>query len=202
MIFSIRPYIQADTRPIMDLFYDTAHAINIRHYSHEQVDTWAPRDMSYQLWEQSLGDHHTYVAVVDGAIAGLFVVDRASRRILRRFGPRLGIVGLSDVATLPLLYASVLAVMLASDPITLAVSRHLEHEADRFALEITRDNFATASAFLLFQRDNLSVPYPDPFTRIWRSSHPALGDRIEFCNEYRPWATGQPLKYGGLFREP
>ncbi len=70
MTVSIRPYTQADTRSIMDLFYDTVHAINIRHYSQEQVNTWAPRDRSYQLWEQSLGAHHTYVAVVDSTIVG------------------------------------------------------------------------------------------------------------------------------------
>lgn len=149
--------------------------------------------------------HHVAVGVCLsglGAIAVLFVVDRAARRVLHRLGPRLGIGGLADEATLPLLYALTLAAMLLADPIALAVSRYQEHEADRFALEITRDNFATASAFLNFQRDNLSIPYPDPVTRIWRSSHPSLGERIEFSNDYRPWATGQPLKYGGLFRDP
>ncbi|WP_435019273.1 M48 family metallopeptidase [Tundrisphaera sp. TA3] len=135
-------------------------------------------------------------------IAGLFVLDRAARALLRRVGPRLGIGGLDDVAALPLAYAIGLAILLASDPISFAVSRSMEHEADRFALEITRDNHAAASAFLNLQRHNLSVPYPDPFTRIWRSSHPALGDRIEFCNDYHPWSDGRPLKYGGLFRDP
>jgi len=24
-------------------------------------------------------------------------------------------------------------------------------------------------------------------------------DRIDFCNEYRPWETGEPLQYGDLF---
>ena len=24
-------------------------------------------------------------------------------------------------------------------------------------------------------------------------------DRIDFCDEYRPWETGEPLQYGDLF---
>jgi hypothetical protein len=27
-----------------------------------------------------------------------------------------------------------------------------------------------------------------------------LGDRLDFFNEYRPWQTGQPLKYDHFFK--
>ena len=40
----------------------------------------------------------------------------------------------------------------------LALSRHMEHEADRFALELTRDNHAAATAFVRLQNENLSNP--------------------------------------------
>jgi STE24 endopeptidase len=36
---------------------------------------------------------------------------------------------------------------------------------------------------------------------LWRASHPTLGDRIDFCNEYRPWATGDELVYSDLIRD-
>ena len=52
------------------------------------------------------------------------------------------------------------------------------------------------------QVDNLSVPRPDPFSALWRSTHPSIADRIEFFNDYRPWETGQPLRYGDRFRDP
>lgn len=50
-------------------------------------------------------------------------------------------------------------------------------------------------AFVKLQEENLSIPRPRLPYKIWRSSHPPLGKRIDFCNEYRPWETGQPLKY-------
>ena len=49
---------------------------------------------------------------------------------------------LADVASLPLILLLVGAMSLVIDPLTLAFSRHIEHEADRFTLELTHDNHA------------------------------------------------------------
>jgi STE24 endopeptidase len=80
------------------------------------------------------------------------------------------------------------------------LSRHQEHEADRFALELTRDNRAAATTFVRLQQENLGVPRPGVLYLLWRGSHPSLGDRVDFANRYRPWEQGKPLRYGGLFR--
>ena len=69
----------------------------------------------------------------------------------------------------------------------LAFSRHLEHEADRFALELTHDNRAAATAFVRLQSENLSNPRPGMLYTLLRASHPSLAERIEFANDYRPW---------------
>ena len=90
---------------------------------------------------------------------------------------------------------------LVIDPLTLAVSRHIEHEADRFALELTRDNHAGAMAFVILQQENLGVPRPGWLYTWFRESHPPLGERIDFFNDYRPWESGQPLVYDHLFRK-
>ena len=50
------------------------------------------------------------------------------------------------------------------------------------------------------QSENLATPGPDRSYRLWRATHPSIGERIDFCNAYRPWAQGQPLHYGDLFR--
>ena len=89
---------------------------------------------------------------------------------------------------------------LAITPVALAFTRYQEHEADRFGLEITRDNRAAATAFVKLQEENLGVPRPGRLYKLWRASHPVIGERIDFCNGYRPWKTGQPLKYGHLFK--
>ena len=76
----------------------------------------------------------------------------------------------------------------------------MEHEADRFALELTRDNRAAATAFVRLQNENLSNPRPGTLYTLFRASHPSLAERIEFANDYRPWEQGEPLRYGSLFK--
>jgi uncharacterized membrane protein YbhN (UPF0104 family) len=66
------------------------------------------------------------------------------------------------VASLPLLILLLQLGSFAILPAALAFSRHMEHEADRFALELTQDGRAAALAFVKLQQSNLSHPRPGP----------------------------------------
>jgi Zn-dependent protease with chaperone function len=159
--------------------------------------------MGHEMGHYVLGHVVQGIVLATGLIlVGLGLVHVAATAILRRCGARLGIDGLADLASMPLLLALAQAVALVLTPVGFAFGRHLEHEADRFALELTRDNRAGATAFLAFQRENLGVPRPAPLYRLWRASHPSLADRVAFCNAYRPWAEGKPLRYAGRFETP
>ncbi len=133
-------------------------------------------------------------------LASLYFAHRLAGRLMARYGSRFGFDRLSDFASLPLLLLLAGIFSFATSPLTLAFSRYQEHEADRFALEITKDNHDAATAFVKLQRENLAIPRPGPIYILWRASHPPIGERIDFCNEYRPWETGQPLKYGSYFK--
>ena len=85
---------------------------------------------------------------------------------------------------------------------TVQAFTHEKIEADRFGLELTRVNGAAAEAFARLQSENLAVPYHSTLYKLWNDSHPPIGERIDFINGYRPWATGQPLKYGDHFEAP
>ena len=85
-------------------------------------------------------------------------------------------------------------------PAILAMTRHNEHESDRFGLEITRNNRAAATAFIKLQQENLGVPRPGTLYKIWRSSHPPIGERVDFINSYKPWETGGEMKYEDRFK--
>ncbi len=135
-----------------------------------------------------------------GILVGLYLVYRAATLLLRRYSDRFGFDQLSDVASLPLVLLLVQAAALVMMPLGLAFSRHIEHEADRFALELTRDNRAAATAFVRLQAENLSNSSPGPLYRLFRASHPSLAERIEFANDYRPWERGEPLRYGSRFK--
>ncbi len=130
----------------------------------------------------------------------LYFAYRLTNGLIDRFKSRFGFETLSDIASLPLLLLLVSVFSFLVSPVALAYSRHQEHEADRFALEITRDNYDAAQVFIKLQEENLGVPRPGWFYKLWRSSHPPIGERIDFCNEYKPWQTGEPLRYGDLFK--
>ena len=133
-------------------------------------------------------------------IATLYAIHRTSGWLINRYQSRFGFTELSDIASLPLIILLFSAYFLIVGPVALAYSRHNEHEADRFGLEITRNNHAAATAFVKLQEENLSVPRPNILVKLWQASHPPLGERIDFANEYRPWERGEPLRYAHLFK--
>lgn len=130
----------------------------------------------------------------------LYAIHRGAQAVIARFSDRFGFTELADVASLPLLLLFFqLSIFVLLPPIN-AITRHYEQEADRFGLELRRQNRAAATAFVKLQQANLGNPWPGWIYTAWRASHPPLGSRIEFCNTYRPWETGQPLRYADRFR--
>lgn len=157
--------------------------------------------MSHEMGHYVLGHVVRTIFVLAGLLlASFYVAYRLSDGILLRYGGRFGFDRLSDIASLPLLMLLINLFSLAITPAILAYSRHQEREADRFGLELTQDNRSAALAFVKIQHENLGNPRPGFLFKLWRSTHPTLGDRIDFCNEYRPWETGAPLKYAPYFK--
>lgn len=144
------------------------------------------------------------LAFIFGATAlttvSLYAVHRLAGPLITRFSRRFGFDSLVDIASFPLLLLLGGVVSFITDPAALAFSRHQEHEADRFGLELTRDNRSAATTFVRLQEENLSVPRPGRLFTLWRGSHPSLGDRVDFANRYRPWETAGKLRYDHLFR--
>lgn len=130
----------------------------------------------------------------------LYLIYRTAGELINKFKDRFGFDQLSDVASLPLIALLFSFFFFLITPIALTFTRYQEHESDRFGLEITENNHPAATAFVKLQQENLGNPRPGWLYKLWRSSHPTLGDRIDFCNEYRPWEKGELLKYGGLFK--
>jgi STE24 endopeptidase len=139
--------------------------------------------------------------IVTLILVTLYLISRTSSWMITRYRERFGFDSLADIASFPLLVLLFSGLFLVVQPVMMAFNRSVEHDADRFGLEITRDNRSAATAFVKLQEDNLAIPRPHWLEKMWRESHPPLGERIDFCNAYRPWETGQPLQYGHLFRQ-
>jgi len=128
-------------------------------------------------------------------LVALYLIHRISGGLIARYRARFGFDSLSDIAALPLILLMMQVFSLVVMPLILAVSRHHEHEADRFGIELTRTNHAAATAFVKLQEENLGVPWHGLLYKLWRDSHPPIGERITFFNEYKPWETGGEVVY-------
>lgn len=147
-------------------------------------------------------NHVWWQMVYFGALSFVlfYAVYKTSEFLLRRYKKRFGFQHVHEIASLPLLLLLLSVFLLLLTPLSNYISRTMEHEADRFGLEITQNNRAAGEAFIALQYQNLANPRPGPIYKFWRSTHPPLGERIEFCNTYCPWKQGKPLEYGKYFQ--
>ena len=140
--------------------------------------------------------------VVLGLLASLYLAHLTIGGILARWGSRWGIRELADWASIPALLLVLSVFALVGQPLGAAFSRHLEHEADIYGLEVIHglvpdSSQAAARAFQKLGEKALSVPDPNPFFVFWTYSHPPVADRLRFALTYRPWDGDRP---GQFFR--
>jgi Zn-dependent protease with chaperone function len=133
-------------------------------------------------------------------LAAFYGIHRTVYYLIKLGRGRFGFDELSDIASLPLMVLLINMFSLLLTPVGFAYSRHLEHEADRFGLELTHYNHSAATGFVRLQQENLGMPRPGLFYTIWRATHPSIGERIDFFNAYKPWERGEPSKYERYFQ--
>lgn len=116
-----------------------------------------------------------------GLLVGLYVLARILKWAERAFG----IYGPSDPAGLPLiLLAGFLGGWLAM-PLSLAVTRHFERQADTMALELARQPDAFIAAEKKLAKDNLGNVAPTPWNVWLFATHPPAIERIEMAQEWK-----------------
>ncbi len=147
--------------------------------------------------------HHVpkELAIDCGVLLVLFYVGfLLANWILRRWGARWGVRDIADWASLPVLLLALSIVGFASDPIFNVISRHFEHEADRYGMEVIHgivpnENQVAVRYFQMSGEVNLADPNPNPLIEFWLYDHPSRPERIAFVSSYNPWAEGKSPKY-------
>ncbi len=130
----------------------------------------------------------------------LYVGYRLVNWMLAKWGTQWGIRSLQDWASLPALLFVISALAFLATPAFNAVSRHFEHEADRYGLEVIHGIVPNANqvAARYFEKSgemNLADPDPSTFDKIWFFDHPTRPERVHFVATYDPWSKGRTPKY-------
>ena len=66
----IRNYQPNDNKALWEIYFHTVRKINVRDYSQEQVEAWAPSDFDSELWQKCLHRIQPFVAEFDGRVVG------------------------------------------------------------------------------------------------------------------------------------
>jgi len=104
--------------------------------------------------------------------------------VLAQGAALLGLDGVADLAALPLFGLSLGFYGLLTMPLSNGFSRWREELADRYALELTGDGLAYASALTRLSNQNLAEVDPAPWVEFVLHSHPALRKRIQRAQTY------------------
>ncbi|HWS72669.1 MAG TPA: M48 family metalloprotease, partial [Thermoanaerobaculia bacterium] len=137
--------------------------------------------MAHEMGHYKL--HHLWKGLAFAMLTSLIItltLQPATERLIARYGARWGIASPADPAALPLILAIVSLTMFLLSPAINGFSRHVEHEADIFGLELTHLREPMATALVKLTEDSKSIPNPNPFIEWWRYSHPSAEKRIAF----------------------
>ncbi len=152
--------------------------------------------IGHELKHYVMGDNYKALAIIVAVLlSGFWMVDRIGRWVMIRWD--FGFRELSDPASLPLIVLVLSLFWLAILPAFNWEARSIEHEADRFGLELTHENRANAELFAGWVRAG-QAPDDDWFFRTFRATHPSIAGRIRFANTYRPWERGTKLVYANV----
>ncbi len=119
--------------------------------------------------------------------AALWLTNLTIHRVIHRYRKKFKFDKLSDPASLPLVLIFIMVISFVFDPVTNGYSRHIEHEADIYGMNISGvSGNVAATAFDKLGVFNLSDPDPHPFIEFWFYDHPALKKRMDFVRNYHP----------------
>jgi STE24 endopeptidase len=120
--------------------------------------------------------------------------------VLRRYGDRWRIRAPHDWVALAALLLLVIVAQVTLMPLQNVITRHFEHQADVFGLELLHGAVpdapqAAARMLQVLGETNLEEPSPSSWNVFWFYSHPPIARRINFALHYDPWSAGQPPQF-------
>ena len=137
--------------------------------------------LAHELAHQLHGDVRRGL-LVQGALT--LVTFWVASGALRAGGVWLGLDGPADIGGLPLFGLVLLVVGLAALPLANGWSRHVEHAADRFALETLPGPAPFIGAMERLATLNLAERDPHPVEEFFLYSHPPIGRRIAYARQF------------------
>jgi STE24 endopeptidase len=111
-----------------------------------------------------------------------------------------GVGGISAWGSLTIILFFMTFLSFLASPLENGISRHYEHQADIYGLEVTHGIVPdapqnAARAFQILGEVDLADPDPNPLIKVWLYSHPPVNERVDFALRYNPWGEGRSPEF-------
>lgn len=145
-------------------------------FTPDEIETVVAHEIGHQvnrdLWRFILSS-----SIVTLAIA--WATDRVCRQAMSARPDLVGTTSLGNPRALPVIAFAFTVAGTLITPLQLAYSRRIERRTDRFAVELTGNGAAYASAMEKLSEANLTDPNPPRWVTILLHSHPPVAERID-----------------------
>ncbi len=154
----------------------------LNEFTVDEIETVMAHELGHQV------NKDIPLGIIFGSITTLVGLYLAS--IGLNWGVRVfGFSGLADIAAFPLFVVVLGFYSLVTMPLENGFSRWRERRADEFALSLTHNGTAYASALKRLANQNLSDADPEAWVEWLLYSHPALGKRIAMAEQEVQYQT-------------
>lgn len=154
----------------------------VKKLSHSEVLFVMAHEMGHYVM------HHIIwgtAAALLGLLVTLWIAAKVHLWIAVRWGTRLNLSHPGDLTALPILLLVLSLLSFAGEPAQNAVSRHFEHQADQYAIEMTQNKQAAISSFQKLSASSLSEMNPPALVKWIQYDHPTMLERINYLEHVK-----------------
>ncbi len=149
----------------------------IEHFTADEIAVVFAHEMGHYK------KRHIVKSIVLGS-ASIFISFFLCGELYRLTLEAMGYAHVSEIAAIPVLFLYLSLFSLVTMPLSNALSRLYEREADRYALDATRNREAFISTMEKLADMNLADRNPNPVTEFMFYSHPSIKKRIAFARNH------------------
>ncbi len=147
------------------------------------IERFTPEEIAV-IFAHEMGHYekrHIVKSIILGTIS-IFLSFFLCGELYRLTLGHLGYAAVHDIAAIPILFFYLTLFSLVTMPLSNALSRRYEREADRYALDATRDRESFISS--MDKLADLNLADPNPVTEFMFYSHPSIKKRIALARSH------------------
>ncbi|MBI4706624.1 MAG: M48 family metallopeptidase [Candidatus Omnitrophica bacterium] len=147
-------------------------------YTHDEIEAILAHEFAHYKMK------HLFKLILANSLVTLicfFIIFRSNNFVLGFFG----FSSLSEIAALPLVFLYFVIFGFVMEPLGNFLSRLMERNADKMAVEVTQNKEAFISMMEKLASQNLADRKPNPIIKFFFFDHPPIDERIEMARRMK-----------------